>query len=81
MNVEGQILEDLSINPEAYHTRLPSSIVGAPHSIGASCDMDCAASHSSTVAEAQLQGLLAHAKQVRHLGRAFVMALTARSRK
>ena len=69
MNVEGQILEDLSINPEAYHTRLPSSIVGAPHSFGASCDMDCAASHSSTVAEAQLQGLLAHAKQVRHLGR------------
>lgn len=62
-NVEGQILEDLSLSPEAFHTRLN---VGAPRASGSSvvdCDMS-AASHSSTIAEAQLQGLLHHAKQV-----------------
>lgn len=59
---------DLSLDPEAFRTRLPSSNGGARPASGSpviDCEMGSANSHSSTIAEAQLQGLLHHAKRVR----------------
>ena len=62
-NVECQILEDLSLEPEAFHTRLPTSHAGVPQASSMDYDMNGSSSRSSTVAEAQLQDLLHNAMQ------------------
>jgi hypothetical protein len=56
------------LDSDAFRTRLPSSNgVARPASASPviDCEMSSATSHSSTIAEAQLQGLLRHAKQVK----------------
>ncbi|CAL5223753.1 g6315 [Coccomyxa viridis] len=62
-NVECQILEDLSLDAEAFRTRLPCSNGGAPQATVIDCGMSSAPARCSTVAEAQLQDLLHNAMQ------------------
>ena len=61
--MECQILEDLSLDAEAFRTRMPCSNGGAPQAAVIDCEMNSAPARCSTVAEAQLQDLLYHAMQ------------------